>query len=250
VATLVAAGVEESVASGRLWLVDRDGLLHDRLDGLQSFQAPFVRPWVEVADLADQQGTVSLEAVMAAAAPHAIVGVTGHPGVFTEGAIRAMAAKVATPIVLPLSNPTPRAEATPADVVAWTDGRALVGTGSPFAPVVFGGVAHPVTQVNNLYLFPGLGRGVVAVGARFVSDGMLSAAAAAIGELVPLGGEPLLLPPLEDALEVSDAVALAVARCAVAEGHALARPDAAIMASVAACRWVPEYRALDFAGTL
>jgi malate dehydrogenase (oxaloacetate-decarboxylating) len=104
--------------------------------------------------------------------------------------------------------------------------------------------------VNNLYLFPGLGRGVVAVGATFVSDGMLSAAAAAIGELVPLVGEPVLLPPLEDAIAVSDAVALAVARCAVAEGHAPPRSDSSIVAAVAERCWVPEYRTLDFAGTL
>ena len=241
VAALVAAGVDETVARGRLWLVDRDGLLHDRLDGVQPFQAPFVRPWADVADLAGAEGNVTLESVMAAAAPHALVGVTGQPGVFTEVALRTMAAKVATPIVLPLSNPTPRAEAIPSDIVAWTEGRAIIGTGSPFAPVAFAGRTLPITQVNNLYLFPGLGRGVVAVGARFVSDGMLSAAAAAIGELVPLDGEPVLLPPLEDAIAVSDAVALAVARCAVAEGHAPPRSDASIIAAVTARRWIPEY---------
>ena len=241
VAALVAAGVDETVARGRLWLVDRDGLLHDRLDGVQPFQAPFVRPWADVADLAGAEGNVTLESVMAAAAPHALVGVTGQPGVFTEVALRTMAAKVATPIVLPLSNPTPRAEAIPSDIVAWTEGRAIIGTGSPFAPVAFAGRTLPITQVNNLYLFPGLGRGVVAVGARFVSDGMLSAASAAIGELVPLDGEPVLLPPLEDAIAVSDAVALAVARCAVAEGHAPPRSDASIIAAVTARRWIPEY---------
>jgi malate dehydrogenase (oxaloacetate-decarboxylating) len=116
--------------------------------------------------------------------------------------------------------------------------------------VAVGDRLRPVTQVNNLYLFPGLGRGVVAVGARFVSDRMLSAAAAAIGELVPLDGEPVLLPSLDDAMAVSDAVALAVARCAVAEGHAPPRSDAAIIAAVAECCWVPEYRLLDAAGTL
>ena len=241
VAALVAAGMDETVARGRLWLVDRDGLLHDRLDGVQPFQAPFVRPWADVADLAGAEGNVTLESVMAAAAPHALVGVTGQPGVFTEVALRTMAAKVATPIVLPLSNPTPRAEAIPSDIVAWTEGRAIIGTGSPFAPVAFAGRTLPITQVNNLYLFPGLGRGVVAVGARFVSDGMLSAASAAIGELVPLDGEPVLLPPLEDAIAVSDAVALAVARCAVAEGHAPLRSDASIIAAVTTRRWIPEY---------
>jgi malate dehydrogenase (oxaloacetate-decarboxylating) len=250
VAALMAAGLDEKAAQARLWLVDRDGLLHDRLEGLAPFQAPFVRRWADVAGIADHEGVVSLEAVMSTAAPHALVGVTGQPGLFTEAAVRTMAAKVATPIVLPLSNPTPRAEAIPADVLAWTDGRAIVGTGSPFAPVAVGARTVPITQVNNLYLFPGLGRGVVAVGATFVSDGMLSAAAAAIGELVPLGGEPVLLPPLDDAIAVSDSVALAVARCAVAEGHAPPRSDASIIAAVAERRWVPEYRTLGFSGTL
>ena len=246
VSALVAAGVDPAEAHRRCWLVDRDGLLHDRLPGLLDFQAPFVRPWEEVESMADGDGQVSLLEVVCDAEPHALLGVTGQPGLFTESVIRAQAATIARPIVLPMSNPTPRAEAVPADVLAWTDGRALVGTGSPFPPVTLGADVHFITQVNNLYLFPGLGRGVVAVRATRVSDAMLSAAATAIGAAVAQGpsglGGSMLLPPLSRAADVADLVALAVARQAVAEGSAPAMEDDRIVHAVSQHVWRPEYR--------
>jgi len=242
---LIAAGVPEAEARRRCWLVDRFGLLHDRLDGLQSFQHGYVRPWDEVAHLADRDGHVPLLEAVKSAQPHALVGVTGQPGLFTEAVIRAQAAAIARPIVLPMSNPTPRAEAIPADVLTWTDGRALIGTGSPFAPVTVGTRTFTITQVNNLYLFPGLGRGLVAVGATRVSDAMLSAAAAAIGEVAHEGDASALLPPLSAVADVADTVALAVARRAVLDGDAGPMDDAAIVEAVAACKWTPEYRSLD-----
>lgn len=246
VSALVAAGVDPAEAHRRCWLVDRDGLLHDRLPGLLDFQAPFVRPWEEVESMADGDGQVSLLEVVCDAEPHALLGVTGQPGLFTESVIRAQAATIARPIVLPMSNPTPRAEAVPADVLAWTDGRALVGTGSPFPPVTLGTDVHFITQVNNLYLFPGLGRGVVAVRATRVSDAMLSAAATAIGAAVAQGpsglGGSMLLPPLSRAADVADLVALAVARQAVAEGSAPAMEDDRIVHAVSQHVWRPEYR--------
>src|SRR3954470_5945443 len=244
VGALTSAGLSVTEARQRCWLVDRDGLLHDRLDCLVDFQMEFVRPWDSVSGLADAAGHVSLLDVVHTAAPHALVGVTGQPGLFTESVIRAQAAAVVRPIVLPLSNPTPRAEAIPADVLAWSDGRALVGTGSPFAPVLIGTDVHTITQVNNLYLFPGLGRGVVAVGARRISDSMLSAAATAIGSVAPIdAGSPLtLLPPLARVVEVADAVALAVARQAVAEGLADPLDDEHIEKAVEAHKWRAQYR--------
>lgn len=228
----------------RCWLVDRDGLLHDRLDDLHPFQADYVRPWGEVAHLADSEGMVSLLDVVEQAAPHALIGVTGQPGLFTEAVIRAQAATIPQPIVLPLSNPTPRAEAIPADVMAWTDGRALIGTGSPFPPVTIGTDTHVITQVNNLYLFPGLGRGAIAVGATRISDKMLSLAATAIGAVEPRddAASGALLPPLAQIDEVSDDVALAVARQAVAEGLAAPIDDEQIVKLVAAHKWTPRYR--------
>jgi malate dehydrogenase (oxaloacetate-decarboxylating) len=244
VSALVSAGLDPDEAKRRCWLVDRDGLLHDRLEGLFDFQADFVRPWESVAELADERGQVSLLAVVRHVAPHALVGVTGQPGLFTEPVIRALGEKTLRPIVLPLSNPTPRAECIPNDVLAWTGGRALVGTGSPFPAASVGTESYPITQVNNLYLFPGLGRGVIAVGARRISDGMLSAAASAIGSITPLGaGTPLtLLPPLAQVAEVADAVAVAVARQAVEEGLAEDLDDAEIVEAVESHKWRPKYR--------
>ena len=241
---LVSAGLAIDEARRRCWLVDRDGLLHDRLDGLQDFQADYVRTWDSVAALADDNGRVSLLAVVREVAPHALVGVTGQPGLFTEAVIRAQADKVVRPIVLPLSNPTRRCEAIPSDVLAWTEGRALVGTGSPFPAATVGPQSFPITQVNNLYLFPGLGRGVVAVGASRVSDSMLSAAATAIGSIAPRdAAAPLtVLPPLAQVGEVADAVALAVARQAVDEGVAAPLDDDQIIKLVEANKWRPQYR--------
>ncbi|MGZ4680072.1 MAG: malic enzyme-like NAD(P)-binding protein, partial [Ilumatobacteraceae bacterium] len=158
--------------------------------------------------------------------------------------IRAQAAQVARPIVLPLSNPTPRAEAIPSDVLAWTDGRALVGTGSPFPPVTVGTHTHAITQVNNLYLFPGLGRAVIAVRASEISEAMLSAAATAIGSTIVRDPSVVrgLLPPLSQIGEVADLVALAVARQAVAEGLAAPRNDDEITEAVQQAKWIPQYR--------
>jgi malate dehydrogenase (oxaloacetate-decarboxylating) len=241
---LVAAGLSVGEARRRCWLVDRDGLLHDRLEGLHEFQADYVRPWEEVADLADEDGQIPLLEVVGHVEPHALVGVTGQPGLFTEDVIRAQAAAIARPVVLPMSNPTPRSEAIPADVLAWTDGRAFVGTGSPFPPVTIGSQTHVITQVNNLYLFPGLGRGVIAIGATEISDTMLSAAATAIGSAIAHDPSAVrgMLPPLSQVGEVADLVALAVARQAVAEGLAPPSDDDEIVEAVAARKWAPHYR--------
>ncbi len=240
---LEAAGIPLAEARGRCWLVDREGLLHDRLDDLHDFQAGYVRPWHSVAALADTEGQISLLEVVRHVGPHALVGVTGQPGLFTEAVVRAQATAVARPIVLPMSNPTPRAEGIPSDIMAWTEGRALVGTGSPFPAAIVGTETYPVTQVNNLYLFPGLGRGVVAVGATRVSDAMLSAAATAIGSIAPRtsAARLTLLPALVQVREVADAVALAVARQAVAEGLAPPLDDDDIVTAVEGCKWRPQY---------
>ncbi len=234
---LVGTGMDETEAIGRCWLVDRDGLLHDEMDGLHTFQRRYARPVAEVP------GDGSLAAVVEAVRPHALIGVSGQPGLFTEEVVRSMAAGTDRPIVLPLSNPTPRAEAIPADVLAWTEGRAMVGTGSPFAPVPVHGRDVTISQVNNISIFPGVGLGVVAAGATAVTATMITAAAGAIAEMaVGLPGDQLL-PPVEDAARCADAVALAVARTAVAEGVAgpTVGPDADLAALVAEARWHPSY---------
>ncbi len=242
VRAMVAGGLDESEARRRCWLVDRDGLLHDRMPNLLPFQEPFARPWAEVEQWDDDNdGVVELLDVIEAAAPHVLVGVTGQPGIFTEAVIRKQAEGVPRPIVLPLSNPTPRAEAIPADVIAWTDGRALVGTGSPFGPVEFKGQHLPIAQVNNVHVFPGVGLGVVAVGASAVSDGMLTAAATAIGHLAAANDDGALLPPISESRSVARVVAHAVARAAIDEGLAAPSSDAELTAKIDASLWHPVY---------
>ncbi len=246
VRAMVAAGLSEPEAVRRCWLVDRDGLLHDRMEGLASFQQRFARPWDEVAGWDDDDdGVIDLLDVVVRVGPHALVGVTGQPGIFTEAVIRAQAARVARPIVLPLSNPTPRAEAIPADVLAWTDGAALIGTGSPFDPVDIGGRSTPIAQVNNVHVFPGVGLGVVAVKASAVSDEMLTAAATAIGRLAAEDQGDGVLPPITESRRVARQVAFAVARTAVDQGLARPMTDDEIDTRLDAATWSPVYRAID-----
>jgi malate dehydrogenase (oxaloacetate-decarboxylating) len=245
VKAMVAAGASEDDAVSRCWLVDRDGLLHDRMDGLASFQRVFARRWDEVAGWDDDDdGVIDLFDVVDRVGPHALVGVTGQPGIFTEAIIRAQARKVERPIVLPLSNPTPRAEAIPADILAWTDGAALIGSGSPFDPVEFGGRSVPIAQVNNVYVFPGIGLGVVAVAARAVTDEMLTAAASAIGRLAIAHDGGGILPPITESRRVAREVAFAVARCAADQGLAEPMSDDQISARIEEVSWSPVYRTL------
>jgi malate dehydrogenase (oxaloacetate-decarboxylating) len=245
VRAMIAAGLDEREAIERCWLVDREGLLHDRLTGLQSFQQPFARAWDEIASWDRHgDGVVDLAEVVGRVAPHALVGVTGQAGIFSEAVIRAQAERVARPIVLPLSNPTPRAEAIPADVLAWTGGAALVGTGSPFGPVTIEGRTIPIAQVNNVYVFPGVGLGVVAVGARAVSDEMLTAAATAIGRLAADRDDGGILPPITDCRRVAREVAVAVARTAVAQGLAETLSEELLVARIDEATWHPVYEPL------
>jgi malate dehydrogenase (oxaloacetate-decarboxylating) len=248
---LVERGVDEAEAVRRCWLVDRDGLLHRGLPGLAAFQARYAR------EPGDVPGDGTLPDVVGGVRPHALIGVSGQPGLFSEAVVRVLAGGVERPIVLPLSNPTPRAEAIPADVLAWTDGRALVGTGSPFDPVPIGGGAVEIAQVNNIYVFPGVGLGAVAVRARSVTDGMITAATTAVATLAAASPGERLLPPIDEAGRCARAVALAVARRAIDDGVAEAVPvraaadaaeaveavDAVIEERIERTSWHPSYRA-------
>ncbi len=240
---MTRAGLSPAEATRRCWLVDRDGLLHDGMDNLLDIQRDLVRPAAEVEPLPrDLDGRIDLVEVCRHVGPHALVGVSGQPGLFTEAALRAMAERVEHPIVLPLSNPTVRAEAQPADVVAWTAGAAMVGTGSPFAPVRYGARTIEVSQVNNVHVFPGVGLGVLAAQATTVTDNMLTVAADAVSELSPAAehgpGAPLL-PPVADSRRISRRVAAAVARAAVDDGVATATEP--VDDRLAELSWTPVY---------
>jgi malate dehydrogenase (oxaloacetate-decarboxylating) len=241
---MIEAGVPADEARRRFYLIDRDGLLTDDMAGLMPFQQPFAQPRGAVTGWTlERPGRIELFDVMRNVKPTVLIGVTGVAGAFTEAAIREMARGVDRPIVMPLSNPTSCAEATPADLARWTEGRAIVGVGSPFPAVQWNGHSHPVDQTNNVYIFPGLGLGVVAAKIRRISDGMFLAAAKALAELSPSRTDPdgRLLPPLTSVRDVSFHVARAVALQAMAEGLADARSPAALDAAIRETMWSPVY---------
>ena len=243
VATLVMRGIDLDTARRQIWLVDRPGLLVADNADLLDFQRPFARPrddldhWRPAGD-----GRVDLLETVRRVEPHALIGVTGQPGLFTEEVVRTMAETALRPIIMPLSNPTMRAEALPEDVIAWTGGRALVGTGSPFEPVEFGGVKYPVAQVNNVYVFPGLGLGVVASRATRVTADMITAASLAVAEFAASESiEPGLVPDLAVSATVAASVARAVARQAVLEHAAPAATDDELAVAIEHSLWTPAY---------
>jgi len=242
---LVDAGLPEAEARKRFFLVDRNGLLVDTMTDLIDFQKPFAQPAAAVAGWSrEHPDIVSLGDVVANAKPTVMIGVSGQPGIFTEKIVRAMAAAVARPVIFPLSNPVTRSEATPADLVAWTEGRAVIGVGSPFPPIERDGKPFTVDQTNNVYIFPGMGLGILAVKARRVSDDMFKAAATALADASPARLDPKapLLPPIPKLREIAAGVARATARAARDGGLCEALSDAEINARIAAKMWTPAYR--------
>ena len=174
--------------------------------------------------------------------PTILIGTSAQAGAFTEAIVREMASAVEHPVIFPLSNPTSKAEATPADLLEWTDGRAVVATGSPFPDVVRGGQATRIGQCNNAFIFPGVGLGTVASGARRVTDGMFVAAARALADwAAPTDGSDALYPRLEAARAVSRSVALAVALAAQCDGVAEPVPQPALEQQIDAKIWQPAY---------
>ncbi len=191
----------------------------------------------------DGSGNIALEEVIEQVKPTVLIGTTGQPGMFTEQVIRAMARHVERPAIFPLSNPTSRSEAAPADLIAWTDGRALVATGSPFPEVSHGGRRFRIAQCNNVYIFPGVGLGVIAARARRVSDAMFLAAARALGAASParIDRNAALFPPLEEITQISRRIALATAAQAQREGLAEPTTPEELERRVDAARWDLRY---------
>ena len=241
---MVDAGVAEAEARSRFYLVDRDGLLVDTMTGLQPFQTPFVQQRAALSSwtLASPD-RIGLGDVVVNARPTVLIGTSGQPHAFHEAVVRAMADRVRRPVIFPLSNPTERAEATPQELFEWTEGRAVIGTGSPFPPIERDGHALRVDQTNNAYVYPGIGLGAIAAKARRISDGMFLAAARTIAEMSPAKHDPQanLLPPLVRSRELSFHVAMAVAKQALADGLAAVVSDAALSAAIKAKMWEPVY---------
>jgi malate dehydrogenase (oxaloacetate-decarboxylating) len=241
---MVAEGLGPEEATRRFWCLGRQGLLtDDRADRLLDFQRPYARPAAEVAGW-PRTGTgqgPSLADVVGQVHPTMLIGTSTQAGAFTEAIVRELAAHTDRPVIMPLSNPTAKAEAVPADLIAWTDGRALVATGSPFDPVVHEDTTYRIAQANNALVFPGLGLGVAVVRAGRVSEGMLAAAADAVAGLSDATTPgAALLPPVDNLRQVSATVAVAVARAAVADGLAQRPLDDPIQ-QVHEAMWQPEY---------
>ncbi|HEX4187677.1 MAG TPA: NAD-dependent malic enzyme [Solirubrobacteraceae bacterium] len=217
---MVADGLSDDDATRHFWLVDKQGLLVDDMGDLRDFQQAYARPRSEVSTWG-AGATIDLAEVVAKVHPTIIVGTSTVGGAFTEQIVREMAKHVERPMLFPLSNPTERIEAIPADVIKWTDGRGLVGTGTPWRPVSYKGVDYRIGQANNALIYPGIGLGTIVARASHVTDGMLLAASHAIAGLVDvshLGAG--LLPEVENLRAVSATVAVAVVRQAVEDGVA------------------------------
>ena len=245
---LLAAMKEEGLTDGqarsRIYGVGRHGLLVEGGYGVRESQLPFARKPAEVAGWTlTSPGDISLLDVVRNARPTALIGVSCQPGAFTEDVAREMARSVPRPIIFPLSNPTSKAEATPKDLLNWTECRALVSTGSPFAPVQVGEKSIPIAQTNNSYIFPGLALGILVSRASRVTDNMFMAAAKALATLSPAIDDPdaPLLPRIRESRKVSMVVAEAVARQAKANGVADRINDAALREKLSAYVWEPVY---------
>ncbi len=241
---LVKVGLNEREARRCFWAVDKDGLLVEWAQGVRPEQGAYTRTHAEVEGWQrDGEGCIDLLEVVERVKPTVLLGVSGQPGAFSEDVVRAISRGVARPAILPLSNPTSKCEAAPEDLIRWSNGRAIVGTGSPFAPVTFDGREIRIAQTNNSYIFPGLALGIVSSKAKRVSDGMMMAAAEALARLSPTrtdiaGG---LLPPLESLRKVSISVAVAAGRQAALEGLAAVKGEKFIEA-IRASVWEPVYR--------
>ncbi|MEH0467646.1 NAD-dependent malic enzyme [Streptomyces sp. B21-097] len=236
---MVDDGVPEEEAASRFWFVDVDGLLTGSRDGLADEQRLYARD--------DAQASYGLAEVVDRVEPTVLIGLSTAHGAFTEEIVRRMAASCDRPVIFPLSNPTSHAEADPADLMRWTDGKALIATGSPFPPVTVDGRRTPVAQANNVYVFPAIGLAVTASRATRVTDRMMVAAARAVGDCAARsaaddsGAPAPLLPPLGEMRDAAREIAVAAAMAAVEDGVAPKATQEELRAAVEAARWSPRY---------
>ncbi|MCW2936734.1 MAG: malate oxidoreductase, partial [Actinomycetia bacterium] len=259
-------GLEPDQATSRIWIVDLPGLLtSDMSEGLLEYQRPYARPaaeveswaktsvevdpsavtrWPEMAALRQAHaaaGIVALQTVIEQVQPTILIGTSTAHGAFTQQVVEAMSAGVERPVIFPISNPTSRIEAMPADIITWSKGRALVATGLPMAPVTYNGVQYSFGQANNALLYPGLGLGAIVAGASQVTDGMLLAAAEAVaGQADVSQPGAAMLPAVENLRAASATAAISVVRAAADDGVATSKPEDLVQA-VQDAMWQPAY---------
>jgi malate dehydrogenase (oxaloacetate-decarboxylating) len=238
---MIRDGAGPEQATARIWLVDRQGLLSRDMTDLRDFQKPYARDPSEVTGWGSGGGQISLLNTVRHVQPTILVGTSTAHGAFTRDVVEAMSGAVQRPIILPLSNPTSRIEAMPADILAWSNGKALVATGLPIPPVSYGGVIYQIGQANNALVYPGLGLGTIVAGAGRVTAGMLQAAAEAVAGQVDVSAPGAsLLPPVEHLRASTATTAVAVAKAAIADGVATRKLDNPIQA-VQDAMWQPDY---------
>ena len=246
VSAMVIQGLTDREARTRIFMIDRQGLVTSDMDNLMDFQEVLAQDKAALSDwkLNGNYEAVELLDVISNAHPGILIGVSGKPGLFTETVIREMHAHCPRPVVLPLSNPSKHVEAHPDQVIEWTDGQAIVATGSPFFAVEYAGKKFEISQCNNSYIFPGIGLGVVAAKATRVSDEMLMVASMTLAELAPISDSATdgILPPLTDLPYISRTIAFAVAKVAMSEGYAREISDEELSAAIERNFWTPKYR--------
>lgn len=244
IAQMMSEGLSEVEARARIFMVDRSGLMTDKSSHLLDFQSKLQQSSDKLQSWGLPVDKISLLDVIREAKPTVLIGVSGQPGLFDEKLIRAMCHDCKRPIIMPLSNPTSKVEALPEDIITWTEGSAIVATGSPFPPVSYKGQLYPIAQCNNSYIFPGIGLGVLASNARKITDGMLMAASLALADLSPLAidGKGALLPDINDIQKVSKEIAMRVGKKAQAEGVAIMVSEQALAESIKSNYWRPQYR--------
>ena len=246
ITAMVIEGLTDAQARARVFMVDRTGLLTQGMADLLDFQKRLAQPSSAVKEwkLTSASDYANLMDIINNTEPSILIGVSGQPGLFTEEVIRQMLAGCSRPVILPLSNPSQHVEAHPQDVVTWTDGKAIVATGSPFEQIEHNGENFEISQCNNSYIFPGLGLGVISCKAKLVSDEMLMVASTTLAELSP-GQEDqssAVLPPLTALPQISRKIAFTVARTAIAQDLARDMTDDELLASLERNFWSPVYR--------
>jgi malate dehydrogenase (oxaloacetate-decarboxylating) len=243
---MVTEGLSDAQARAQIFMVDRFGLLTEGMHNLMDFQHKLMQPLSAIKDWNLQQDSeyATLFDVINNVNAGVLIGVSGKPGLFTEGVVRRMHETCPRPIILPLSNPSRQVEAHPAQVLQWTDGNAIVATGSPFGNVDCNGKTYAIAQCNNSYIFPGIGLGVIACKSARVTDEMLMIASITLSENAPQvdDNSASILPPLTDLPQISRKIAFAVAKMAMSQGHAREIPDEELLEIIEHNFWTPAYR--------
>jgi malate dehydrogenase (oxaloacetate-decarboxylating) len=243
-AAMVKEGMNETEARRHFFLLDSKGLLHTARTNLTPVQQKFAQSFELVSGWKGNDGHIALAEVIKNSSASILIGVSSQPGQFTEPIIREMAGKVERPIVFPLSNPSDRAEAVPNDIIHWTNGRALVATGTEFPPVHLEGRLFEIAQCNNFYIFPAIGLAVGASGAKRVTDSMMVSAAKALGHFYPHNADidlEKLLPPIDTMRDLTIEIAVIVGLQAQVDGVAPAMSGQELRERVQQRFWIPRY---------